>query len=136
MTMHENGQRIGEMLAEVVQALGRTAEQREDASLRGDGEAADGRVRAVAGQDGRLRELRLDPRVMRMASEDLAREILVAVNAALDDLRAGMPGLEAAGPSDPRALAEALGGVHADVTRQLDEFADGVELVVRRLEAR
>ncbi|MEU4330241.1 YbaB/EbfC family nucleoid-associated protein [Nonomuraea dietziae] len=134
--MHENGQRIGEMLAEVVQALGRTAEPREDSPLRGDGEAADCQVRVVAGQDGRLRELRLDPRVMRMASEDLAREILVAVNAALDDLQAGMPGLEAAGPADPQGLAESLGGVHADVMRQLDEFADGVELVVRRLEER
>ncbi|MEV0198137.1 YbaB/EbfC family nucleoid-associated protein [Nonomuraea sp. NPDC050691] len=134
--MHENGQRIGEMLAEALQELARTAKPRTDAALRGDGEAAHGQVRAVAGEDGRLRELHLNPRVMRMASEDLAREILVAVNAALDDLRAGMPGLEAAKSTDPQALAETLGGAHADVIRRLDEFADGVELVVRRLEER
>ncbi|MGP3915116.1 YbaB/EbfC family nucleoid-associated protein [Nonomuraea sp. 10N515B] len=134
--MHENGQRIGEMLAEAIQELARTAEPRADAALRGDGAAADGQVRAVAGPDGRLHELHLNPRVMRMASEDLAREILAAVNAALDDLRAGVPGLEAAELTDPRGLAETLGGAHADVMRQLDEFADGVELVVQRLEER
>ncbi|MGI5286253.1 YbaB/EbfC family nucleoid-associated protein [Nonomuraea polychroma] len=132
--MHENGQRIGEMLAEAIQELARTVEPRADAALRGDGEAANGQVRAVAGDDGRLHELHLNPRVMRMASEDLAREILVAVNAALDDLRAGLPGLEAAELTDPQGLAKTLGSTHADVMRQLDEFADGVELVVRRLE--
>ncbi|WP_329086353.1 hypothetical protein [Streptosporangium sp. NBC_01469] len=93
-------------------------------------------MRAVAGQDGRLHELHLNPRVMRMASENLAQEILLAVNAALDDLRAGVPGLEAAELTDPQELAKTLGGVHADVMRRMDEFADGVELVVRRLEER
>ncbi|MCG5212969.1 YbaB/EbfC family nucleoid-associated protein [Streptosporangium sp. KLBMP 9127] len=134
--MHANGQQIGEMLAEAVQALARTAEPHADAALQGSGEAAGGQVRAVAGQDGRLRELHLNPRVMRMASEDLAREILAAVNTALDDLRASVPGLEAADLTDPQGLAETLGGVHADVMRRLDEFADGVELVARRLEER
>ncbi|WP_329428151.1 YbaB/EbfC family nucleoid-associated protein [Streptosporangium sp. NBC_01495] len=134
--MHENGQRIGEMLAEAVQGLARTAEPRADAAVQGSGEAAGGQVRAVAGQDGRLHELHLNPRVMRMASENLAQEILLAVNAALDDLRAGVPGLEAAELTDPQELAKTLGGVHADVMRRMDEFADGVELVVRRLEER
>ncbi|RVX45153.1 hypothetical protein EDD27_7931 [Nonomuraea polychroma] len=54
--MHENGQRIGEMPAEAIQELARTAEPRAGAALRGDGEAANGQVRAVAGDDGRLRE--------------------------------------------------------------------------------
>ncbi|MEV0387541.1 YbaB/EbfC family nucleoid-associated protein [Nonomuraea sp. NPDC050643] len=134
--MHQNGQRIGEMLAETVQALARAAEPRAQAPVQGNGEAAGGQVRAVAAPDGRLRELHLNPRVMRMASEDLAREILVAVNAALDDLRAGLPELEAAELTDPRALAGTMERVHADVMRRLDEFADGVELVVRRVEER
>ncbi|MFI6908983.1 YbaB/EbfC family nucleoid-associated protein [Nonomuraea sp. NPDC050394] len=128
--MYEN---IGEMLTQALQALEQMEKAPADEGFRGDGVAADGQVRAVAGPDGRLHELRLNPRVMRMASEDLAREILSAVNAALDDLRANVPGLEAA---DPRRLAETMGGTHDSVLERLEEFADGVELVVRRLEER
>ncbi|MFE0156446.1 YbaB/EbfC family nucleoid-associated protein [Nonomuraea sp. NPDC059007] len=131
--MDENRHPIGEMLTQALQALERAEEAPADAVFQGDGAAADGQVRAVAGPDGRLHELRLNPRVMRMASEDLAREILTAVNAALDDLRANVPGLEAA---DPRRLAETMGGTHDIVLGRLAEFADGVELVVRRLEER
>ncbi|MFI6297068.1 YbaB/EbfC family nucleoid-associated protein [Nonomuraea sp. NPDC050790] len=123
--MHENGRAIGEMLAEVIQAIERPLA---DAAPRGEGAAADGQVRVVAGADGRLSELSLNPRVMRMASEDLAREILHAVNAALDDLRANTPGLDAADPG--------MDGVRDDVLGRLAEFADGVELVVRRMEER
>ncbi|MBB5085019.1 YbaB/EbfC family nucleoid-associated protein [Nonomuraea endophytica] len=131
--MHENGHPIGEMLTQAIQALERAAEAPADAVFQGDGVAADGQVRVVAGPDGRLRELHLNPRVMRMASEDLAREILGAVNAALDDLRAHVPGLEGV---DPQLLARTMGGAHAGVMGRLEEFADGVELVVRRLEER
>ncbi|MFI6393910.1 YbaB/EbfC family nucleoid-associated protein [Nonomuraea sp. NPDC050540] len=131
--MYENGHPIGEMLTQALQALEQAEEAPADAVFQGDGVAADGQVRAVAGPDGRLHELRLNPRVMRMASEDLAREILSAVNAALDDLRANAPGLEAA---DPRRLAQTMGGTRDSVLGRLEEFADGVELVVRRLEER
>lgn len=126
------------MLAESIRSLSRmeSAEGSEQDTLQGSGQAADGRVSAVAGPDGRLRELNLDPRVMRMASEDLAREILTAVNAALDDLRAGIPHLDPAALPDPRKLAESLNGVHADVVRRLDEFASEIEFTARRMEER
>lgn len=126
------------MLAESIRSLSEPESPLESAeeTLGGSGQAAGGHVSVLVGPDGRLRELNLNPRVMRMASEDLAREVLMAVNAAIDDLRAGIPGLEPAVIPDLRKLAESLDGVHADVLSRLDEFASGIESTVRRLEER
>ncbi|MER7132156.1 YbaB/EbfC family nucleoid-associated protein [Streptosporangium saharense] len=136
--MHQNGQPFDDLLAETIRSLSGLEDPGDPApeTLRGSGQAADGQVSVLVGPDGRLAELNLNPRVMRMASEDLAREILTAVNAALDDLRAGIPGLDPAAILDPRRLTESLEDVQADVARRLDEFASGVELAVRRLEER
>lgn len=138
INVHQNGQPFDDLLAETIRSLSAPENQEDPAweTLRGNGQAADGQVSVLVGPDGRLAELNLNPRVMRMASEDLAREILTAVNAALDDLRAGIPGLDPAAVMDPRKLTESLEDVHADVTRRLDEFASGIELAVRRLEER
>ncbi|GGP91597.1 YbaB/EbfC family nucleoid-associated protein [Streptosporangium pseudovulgare] len=135
---HEDGRRFGDMLSESVRSLGEAdgAQDSEWETLRGGGQAADGQVSVLVGPDGRLREVNLNPRVMRMASEDLAREILTAVNAALDDLRMNVPGLDPATVPDPGALARSLEGVHDDVMRRMDEFAAGIESTVRRLEER
>ncbi|MFG1755273.1 YbaB/EbfC family nucleoid-associated protein [Streptosporangium sandarakinum] len=135
---HEDGRRFGDMLSESVRALGETdgAQDSEREALRGCGQAADGQVRVLVGPDGRLREVNLNPRVMRMASEDLAREILTAVNAAVDDLRTDVHGLDPATVPVPTALARSLEGVHDDVMRRMDEFAAGIESTVRRLEER
>jgi hypothetical protein len=61
--------------------------------LRGEAEAADGLIRATVGIGGRLESLRADPRAMRLGSEALCEEIMVAVNGALDDLQPGYPGM-------------------------------------------
>ncbi|MER7213581.1 YbaB/EbfC family nucleoid-associated protein [Streptosporangium sp. NPDC000239] len=132
--MHQNGKRFDDMLAESIRSL--SSPENQGDPLQGSGRAADGQVGVLVGPDGRLAALNLNPRVMRMASEDLAREILTAVNAALDDLRANIPGLDPAAIPDPGRLAESLEDVHADVTRRLDEFASGIESTVRRLEER
>ncbi|WP_020576435.1 YbaB/EbfC family nucleoid-associated protein [Actinopolymorpha alba] len=55
------------------------------ASLRGVGEAADGRVRVEVMAGGSVQGLELDPRVMRMPSEDLAAAVLEAIHAATSD---------------------------------------------------
>jgi DNA-binding protein YbaB len=135
--VHQDGQRFGDLLAQSSRLLSELEDPRDPAEhvLQGSGQAANGQVSAVADPDGRLRELIINPRVMRMASEDLAREILTAVNAALDDLRATIPGLETA-TMDPKALAGSLDGMQDDVMRRLDEFASEIELTVRRLEER
>ncbi|MFD0852957.1 hypothetical protein ACFQ07_12030, partial [Actinomadura adrarensis] len=59
----------------------------EASELRGEGEAAEGRVRAVAVTGGRIASLELDPRVMRSSPEELGAQLAEALTAALDDLR-------------------------------------------------
>ena len=56
----------------------------------GFGEAAEGMVRVTA-VDGRVTAVDLNPRVMRMASEELAEYLATAVNAALADLAGKYP---------------------------------------------
>src|SRR5687767_7944216 len=56
----------------------------------GYGEAAGGMVRARA-VEGRLSAVELDPKAMRMASQDLAEAITAAANAALTDLGSKFP---------------------------------------------
>ena len=95
--------------------------------LRGEGEAADGQVRAVAGAGGRLESLTVNPRALRLGSEALCEQIVVAVNAALDDLRDRVEGQAvAAGAADPAALAEQLRNLHTESARQMERFTQGV----------
>ncbi|WP_033344159.1 YbaB/EbfC family nucleoid-associated protein [Catenuloplanes japonicus] len=55
----------------------------------GHGQALDGLVTVVAGQDGRLRRIALDPRLHRLGYDEMADAILRAVNAALEDAALG-----------------------------------------------
>ncbi|WP_431914103.1 YbaB/EbfC family nucleoid-associated protein [Nonomuraea jabiensis] len=49
----------------------------------GEGEAAGGRIRATVEPDGLVRELRLDPRVLRtMGADELARAVVAALRTA------------------------------------------------------
>lgn len=100
--------------------------------LTGHGEAADGLIGATVDSDGRLRDLRLDPGVMRfgqygpaMDSETMAREITAAVHAAIDDLQdkiqEGTGDLAGRLETDLGRIAgnfeRALGQVEADIAR-------------------
>ena len=58
------------------------------ADLVGRGEAADGRVVVEASARSPLRHLHIDPRAMRLGSEELAAAITAAFTAAGEDLRA------------------------------------------------
>ena len=101
----------------------------------GRGEAADGRISAEFRSVGGLTALDLDPRVMRLSSDELSLEIRAAVNAAAKDFQTkiGQVGGELFGTSedakrltDPKtalAQAEKLGNDFAtqmkDVLREL-----------------
>ncbi|MFC5746005.1 YbaB/EbfC family nucleoid-associated protein [Actinomadura rugatobispora] len=99
----------------------------EQPGLRGEGESADGRVRAVAVTGGRIASLELDPRVMRQAPDELARTIAEALNAALDSLRA-----RAAAERPEEALLDAalmmerLREVQNEGLRQLSIMSRGI----------
>ena len=107
-------------LADVVAALGRaqspSGEQVKQRPPIGTGEAADGRVRVRASLPGRIEDLELDPSLQRLSGEDLAREIVSAVNTALADLQG--QAVAAAGPANLGALTDQLKDIQFDAQRQ------------------
>ncbi len=85
--------------------------------LRGEGAAAEGRISVSAVSGGRVEGLSVDPRLLRLGSEELCAHIVVAVNVALEDLRAQTSQVDAGG-LDPAVLAGTLEGLQADSARQ------------------
>lgn len=82
------------------------------------GESADGQVRAELGPDGRLRSLHVEPRLLRLGSEELAEHVMTAVNAAIDALRGGAP----AQVGDLSQLREQLAEVRDSAVPRLGSF--------------
>ena len=111
---------LGGTLADVVAALGRaqapSGDQDEQEPPIGAGEAAGGRIRIRAVLPGRVENLELEPSVLRLSGEELAREIESAVNAALADLRGRA--VAAAGPTDLGALTDQLKEIQFGAERQ------------------
>lgn len=106
------------------------------AAVRGTGEAADGKVKVTVHQGGRLEAVDLDPRAMRMASEDLGAAIVEAVAAATEDVTAKaaelmesvLPGAGAGivGLADPEALAQERENSEARVDAIIQSLRDGM----------
>src|SRR4051794_33663602 len=107
-------------LADVVAALGRTqapsGNQDEQEPPIGTGEAADGRVRVRAVLPGRIENLELEPALLRLSGEELAREIKSAVSAALAVLQGRA--VATAGASDLGALTDQLKDIQSNAERQ------------------
>ena len=107
-------------------------------AVHGSGEAADGRVRAVAVRDftiGLIESVELDPRALRMDLGELAGHLAAALNAAMDDLRANA-GLAAGGADssiDLGALKKRLSEVQDQATRQLYQLTSGLQDVVAKI---
>ncbi|GII97049.1 YbaB/EbfC family nucleoid-associated protein [Sinosporangium siamense] len=77
---------LDRMLSESEQALRRLNEATAELeSVVGEGQAADGTIRASVDQGGRLREITLDPRAMRNDSQTLGELVTAAVQVAQDD---------------------------------------------------
>ncbi len=72
------------------------------------GHAADGKVRAVVGTGGRIDRFELDPRVMRLASRELAEQLTTAVNVALDQVRVQAPEAAPTDAIDTEALTASV----------------------------
>ncbi|MEV4093264.1 YbaB/EbfC family nucleoid-associated protein [Streptosporangium saharense] len=126
------GEGFGRLIDSARQALRTAGEPLPDVT--GEGESAGGLVRATAGGAGTLDSLRLDPRALRAGSQELAEQIVEAVNAALSDLRSragvappvpGVTGLEA---ELERLQEEAL--------TRLDAFTGAIGDVLARIEGR
>jgi len=97
----------------------------------GHGEAANGMVRVtVAG--GRLSTVELNPRVMRLPSEELAEAFVEAANAALTDLAAQSPTVGA--PTADLATLEAqLDEAHQQGVLQMRRYQQSIDDALSRL---
>jgi hypothetical protein len=102
---------------------------------RGAGEASDGRVQAVAAR-GRLVRLELDPRLMRLSEAELGEQIAVAVNAALEDLRAQVGTADSEPVPDPAALADTLREVQEEGLRQMTLITRAIGDATARIQSR
>jgi DNA-binding protein YbaB len=97
----------------------------------GRGSAADGRISVVAGAGGEITSIELDPRVLRMASAELAEHLVEAVNQALRDLRAQVTSADTA--IAPEILAQRLAEVQDQGVRQMAMFTQGLQEAMARL---
>jgi hypothetical protein len=106
------------LLARTMAAVERVGAVAGDGSepVEGEGTALDGQVSVRALPPGRLGAVLLDPRVMRLPSQDLAEALVVAANAALADLqeKAALP----AGAPDLTGLRSSLDQLRQDANRQ------------------
>lgn len=108
--------------AEKGQRLLRNA-QREIAAIKGEGESASGKVRARVDTDGRLVDVRLDPRATKLSSMDLAEEVTLAVQRAQDD----------AARQRERAFRDAVGGPLPDAEQVLEQFDETMQTFSRAM---
>jgi DNA-binding protein YbaB len=102
--------------------------------VHGEGSAADGRITARVVSGGHLEALKVDPRLMRAGSEAICAQIIVAVNAAMDDLR-GQTSQAAPAAMDPEALAGMLENLQTESARELSRFTQGVAETVAKISA-
>jgi DNA-binding protein YbaB len=129
---------LGGTLADVVAALGRAqapaGDQDEQEPPIGTGEAADGRVRVRAVPPGRIENLELEPSLLRLSGDELAREIESAVNTALADLQDRA--VATAGSADLGALTDQLKDIQFDASRQFAQLTaslvEAQEQLIRR----
>jgi DNA-binding protein YbaB len=93
-------------------------------------EAAGGQVRAVMSPAGKLTELAVDPKLLREGIDEVCAQLVIAVNAAIDQLRARA---RPVGAVDPEALAATLREVQTESARRMAAFGTVVDDVVNRL---
>jgi DNA-binding protein YbaB len=130
---------IGQTLKALGQARGGgvkpddTTETTESEPVQGSGEGADGLIRATAVAGGRLTDLHLDPRVLRMTTVSLSEGIVTAVNAAFEDLQNKIR--ESAVGPDLDALATQLKEVQEESTRQMGSFLQALTDAQERIAA-
>ena len=93
--------------------------------LRGTGTSSDGRVRAEVMPGGALHDLTIDPRVMRMSSDEASEAILEAIRAATADATEQLG----------EVLEKALPGAGAGIADMATDQEADPEVLQSRLEA-
>jgi hypothetical protein len=99
----------------------------------GNGASADGLVRATVTGDaagGRLTGIEINPRALKLASQDLGEHVVEAVNAAFADLLAGGGGPAAA---DTERLSAQVRQVQDQSLRQMELMSQSISDLMTRL---
>ena len=132
MSISPGSEEFARMLNETLQAVGKVSQAggEEGAETTHVGEAAEGRVRATVTAGGRLESLYLDPRMMRLGSEELGEHVVTAVNAAFDALRA--QALPTAGV-DLTGLAEQVRELRDTAVPRMESFLQAMVAAQERL---
>ena len=94
--------------------------------VRGTGSAADGLVVATVGAPNRVDSLHLNPRAMRLASEQLAEQVLAAINAAFADFADRARDQAPDVGVDPGALAGRLRALQEESMRSMESFSQAM----------
>lgn len=134
MTSGIKGDEFDDLFTRARQALDqvRAGAQREDDTEPEpiEAEAADGQVRVVMTPAGKLGHVSVDAKLLRSGIDEVCAQIVLAVNSAIDAMRArATPG----GAVDPEALATTLREVQADSVRRMAAFGTVVDDVIARL---
>lgn len=107
--------------------------QRATAEITGVAASEDERIKVTFSESDGLRNLVLDPRVLRLPSEDLAHEIIRIVNQARDDARKQLQQLVADsaqdGLPDPESVLEKM----PEIERSVDELMRDSQAMTHQL---
>lgn len=105
------------------------------AGLAGTGSAADGRVRVTWAAGTGLEQLRIDPRAMRLSSDDLAAAVKSALVAAMADLRRQTAEvLRDETGSAPGESVSRIGELRESFGREMDGIADRIDQARHQME--
>jgi DNA-binding protein YbaB len=134
-----SGSDIDQVLSEARKALEsmrKSPTPSETPPVQGTGESAEGKVKAAAQAGGRLKSVELDPRAMRLSSEELAEHIMTAVNAALDDLRSKAPAAAASEAIDTAALGKQVEELQNQGLRQMELISQALNETIAKIPRR
>jgi DNA-binding protein YbaB len=94
--------------------------------VQGEGTAADGQVKVTVGAGGRVEAITVSPRLLRDGIEAVCEQIVLAVNAGLDDLRTKAQAQQPAGATDPAALAGQLRELQDESMRKMAAYSQAL----------
>jgi DNA-binding protein YbaB len=104
------------------------------AEVRGTGEACDGKVRVVLDGTSNLVDLVIEPRAMRLGSEELTAGIRTAFAAAREAVQAQLAELTPPFAVTPKETQATLDEVQFEAERRLESFAQMADELARRID--
>jgi DNA-binding protein YbaB len=119
---------LSDAMAALAQVQQQGGDQAEPAEGRGGDE--DGLIAITVSAGGRVTEVSVNPRAMRMDSVTLGEHLMEAVNAALDDLRDNAP---AASAADFGGLSEQLKEIRENTERRFASYTGALVQAQERI---